>query len=185
MTPQLAYQPGIVPRTAHLTEDQFDELLAASSRTSAPTSPAEAHLLSCEQCAAELASLRESLALFRQASTAHADHELRQLPQMSIPARRPLLTPTAQTTWAFAAAATFLVALLPMQSFRQHNLQPAPAVAASVASSSAESDDALLEDINQELSASVPAPMQALADPTAISSATTAASVSTSGQRKD
>jgi hypothetical protein len=137
-------------------------------------------VLSCEQCAAELASLRESLSLFRQASIAHADHELRQMPQISIP-RLPLLTPAAQATWAFAAAATFLVALLPMQSFRQHPLQPAPAVAASVASPSAESDDALLDDINQELSASVPAPMQALADPTA----TTAASVSTSNQRKD
>jgi hypothetical protein len=181
MTPQLAYQPGIAPRIAHLTEDQFGELLAACSQTSDPASPAEAHLLSCEQCAAELVNLRESLSLFRQASVAHADNVLRQLPQMSIPIRRPLLTPGAQATWAFAAAATFLVALLPMQSFRQHPLQPAPAVATSVAGPSAESDEALLEDINQELSASVPAPMQALADPTA----TTAASVSTSDQRKD
>ena len=185
MTPQLA----LVPKTAapvmqHLTEDQFGELLAASSRTPG-TSPAAAHLLACEQCASELASLRESLSFFRQASTTHADHELRQLPQMSIPARRPLLTPATQATWAFAAAATFLIALLPMQSFRQHTLQPQPAVASSAASATAESDDALLDDINQEISASVPAPMQSLADPTAISSATTAASVSTSDQRKD
>jgi hypothetical protein len=181
MTPPLAFQPGTVPFTAHLTEDQFGELLAASSRTSAPTtSPTEAHLLACEQCAAELAGLRQSLSLFRQASTAHADHELRQLPQMSIPARH-LLTPAAQATWAFAAAATFLIALLPMQSFRQHTLQQAPTVAATASNPAAESDDALLNDINQEVSASVPAPMQALADPTAIA----AASVSTSTQRKD
>jgi hypothetical protein len=190
MTPQLALVPNPAapasPNLAqHLTEDQFGELLSASSRAPG-TSPADAHLLACAQCAAELAGLRESLSFFRHASTAYANNELRQMPQMSLPVRRPLLTPATQTTWAFAAAATFLIALLPMQSFRQHTLQPPPAVAASASSPAAESesDDALLNDINQEVSASVPAPMQALADPTAISAAT-AASVSISDQRKD
>lgn len=184
MTPQLALVPNnTAPANPHLTEDQFGELLASSSRTS-ETSAAEAHLLACEQCAAELASLRESLSLFRHASTAYANDQLRQMPQMSIPVRRPLLSPAAQTTWAFAAAATFLIALLPMQPYRQAALQPASSTVASTVSPATQSDDALLDDINQEVSASVPTPMQALADPTA-SSVTTAASVSTSDQRKD
>ena len=182
MTPRLALVPNAAPANSHLTEDQFGELLSPSSRTSG-ASAAETHLLACEQCGAELASLRESLSLFRHASTAYANDQLRQMPQMSIPVSRPLLTPATQATWAFAAAATFLIALLPMQAFRQHTLQPQPAAASSVASPAAgsESDDALLSDINQEISASVPAPMQALADP----SATIATPVPTSDQRKD
>jgi hypothetical protein len=182
----MALEPGIAAATAlgsaHLTEDQFGELLAASSQTALGASRAQAHLLSCEQCAGELASLRQSLSLFRQASTTYANNELRQLPQMPIPARPPLLFPVqAQAYWAFAAAAIFLVALLPMQSFRQHALQPQQTVTASGSSVSAESDDALLKDISQEVSVSVPAPMQALADPTA----GIPAPVQTSDQRKD
>jgi hypothetical protein len=188
MTPQLALVPRIATHAAHLTEDQFGELLAASSRTAASgNSDAQAHLLSCERCAAELASLRESLSLFRQASAAYANDELRQLPQMPIPARRPMLSPMpAQAYWAFAAAATFLVALLPMEAFRQHTLQPQQAIVTTMTSVSAESDDALLEDINQKVSASVPSPMQALADPAAdVTSTGIASSVPTSDQRKD
>jgi hypothetical protein len=181
MTPRLALVPNTpAPVTQHLTEDQFGELLATPLRAS-HASPAQAHLLSCEQCADELATLRQSLSLFRQASTAYANNELRQMPLMSIPIRRPLLSPASQATWAFAAAATFLIALLPMQSFRQQPLQSQPAVSSTALSASAESDEDLLNDINQEISASVPAPMQALADPTA----TTAASVQTPNQRKD
>jgi hypothetical protein len=189
MTPQLALVPNSAnPHpTQHLTEDQFGELLSESSPTPG-ASPATAHLLACEQCASELATLRQSLSLFRHASTAYANNELRQMPQMSLPVSRPLLTPVTQATWAFAAAATFLIALLPMQAYRQHTLQPARAIAAGPSSLAAESesDDALLNDINQEVSASVPAPMQALADPLAdASSNEIAASVSTPNQRKD
>ena len=66
MTPQLALQPQIAasqsqthlsPQSPHLTEDQLDQLLARSANCAA--SPAEAHLLACDQCAAELAGLRE------------------------------------------------------------------------------------------------------------------------------
>jgi hypothetical protein len=52
----------------------------------------------------------------------------------------------------------------------------------------AESDEALLEDVNREESASVPAPMQTLADPTdsvASTSADIETSIQTSDQRKD
>ena len=184
MTPQLALEPGITAGTAHLTEDQFSELLAASSQSAPGALHAEAHLLSCEQCAAELVSLRQSISLFQMASTTYANNELRQLPQMAVPVRR--VSPMqVQAYWAFAAAATFLVALLPMQAFRQHTLQPQQVVASSTTSASVDSDDALLADINQEISASVPAPMQALADPTAgFSSTSIATTVLNPDQRK-
>jgi hypothetical protein len=180
MTPQLTPQPDTA-RNTHLTEDQFGELLSASTNAAVlPTSPAEAHLLACEECAAELASLRESLTLFRHASSAYADNQLRGLPQLSIPAR-PAHALTLEPAYWAAAAAILLAAFLPLQTLRQHPVQTAPPVAATVADRPAGSDEALLEDINREISASVPTPMQALADPTA----GMAASVQNSTQRKD
>lgn len=194
MTPELRLQPDTTARRpmgeGHLTEEQFGELLSASARGPAANSLlAEAHLQSCEQCAAELASLRECLLLFREASTAFADNELRRMPQVTLPARRPMFLPVVEPGyWVLAAAAIFLAALLPMQVLRQHTVQPASAVAASTSSATAESDEALLEDVNREESASVPAPMQTLADPTdsvASTSADIETSIQTSDQRKD
>jgi hypothetical protein len=195
MTPKLALLPDTAARRpigdGHLTEEQFGELIAASAKTTAAdTSPAEAHLRSCEQCTAELASLRECLTLFREASTAYADSELRRIPQVTLPARRPMLLPVIAPAYWLAAAAIFLAALLPMQTLLRHKVQPAQAVAASAPSASvgSESDEALLDDVTREESASVPAPMQALADPATSASSTSTGietSTQTSDQRKD
>jgi anti-sigma factor RsiW len=177
MTPQLTLHPS----SAHLTEDQFGELLA---QTSGPTLEAvEAHLLACEQCASELANLRDSLSLFRQASNTYADNELRRLPPVSMPARG-VLSPAFAPTYLLTAAALFLAAILPMQSLRQHTFSAAPAVSAGTPESASQSDEALLEDVDSYTSASVPAPMQALADPN-LSSAGISSTNQNSDQRKD
>ncbi len=140
MTPELALQSDTTARRpmgeGHLTEEQFGELIAASARTAAETSPAEAHLRSCEQCAAEIAGLRECLSLFREASTAYADSELRRMPRIVLPARRLLLFPVLEPAYWVAAAAIFLAALLPMQTLHRHTVQPAQAVAAGAPSAS-------------------------------------------------
>jgi anti-sigma factor RsiW len=165
----------------HLTSDQFGDLM-----TGAATGPVEAHLDACGQCAAEAASLRDSISLFRQASTAYAEDQLRALPPLTIPSRR-LHSPSMQPTFWAVAAALLLAAFLPMQSLhRQQVVQPvASATAASIASqdqvSTQESDEALLQDVDREASASLPVSMQALADPTADHSY----SIQTSSQRKD
>jgi hypothetical protein len=172
MTPQLA---------THLTEDQFGELLSRSKDS--PSAPAEAHVLACEQCASELASLRESLSLFRQASNTYADKELRRLPPISLPTRR---SPAMEPAYWAATAALVLAAFLPMQMMHRQSLQAAPAVAITVAVRPAQTDEALLEDVNQAISASVPTPMQSLADPTAdVASVDIDSSIPTSTQRKD
>jgi anti-sigma factor RsiW len=152
-------------------------------------SQAEAHLLVCEQCAAELASLREAISLFREASNAYADEELRSRPRWILPARRSHSQSLVPAYWV-AAAAMFLTALLPLQVMRRHTHAPPAAgvssVAASNAASNAQSDEALLEDVNSEISASVPTSMQALADPSDdASTASIATSDTTSNQRKD
>jgi hypothetical protein len=101
-----------------------------------------------------------------------------------------MLLPVIAPAYWLAAAAIFLAALLPMQTLLRHKVQPAQAVAASAPSASvgSESDEALLDDVTREESASVPAPMQALADPATSASSTSTGietSTQTSDQRKD
>jgi hypothetical protein len=189
MTPQLALEPTIAGHLGgpHLTEEQFGELLAQpAGPVNSAIVAAEAHLLTCEQCAAELTALRASLSLFREASTAHADNVLRRLPQITVPVRG-IFSPALQRAYLATAAATvFLAALLPMQMLRQHAARSSAAVSASAPGSLAESDEALLDDVDRDASASVPSPMRALADPTAIpSSPGFDSSISSSDQRKD
>src|SRR4051812_7171096 len=142
------------PSSTHLTEEQFGELLAPSPESSDRTL-AEAHLASCEQCSAELASLRDSLSLFRTATGVYAENEFRRLPQWSaprIPARRPSFQPAY---WA-AAAALLLAAILPLQMFHRHAPDQAAAVAAAQPQHLTESDEALFESVNNEISEAVP-----------------------------
>jgi anti-sigma factor RsiW len=182
--PQPSAQSGIAG-CAHLTGEQFGELLARSANSPQPSDLlAETHLRTCEQCSAELASLRESLALFREASTAYADRELRLLPPWRIPVRHHVAQPAY-----FAAAAILLISLIPMQMahHRSHPPNPAAAVGSVVVAAgdqAAESDDALLEDVSSEASASVPTPMQALDNP-GVATESSAESTDTSDQRKD
>lgn len=178
MTPQTHIAPP-----AHLTSAQMESLFASSSALPA----AEAHLLRCEACAAELANLRDSLSLFRQASSNHASRELSTLAPLSLP-NRSLLFPALQPAHWVAIAATLLIALLPLQTLRQRPLQSASAVASvsdsAQSQSEIQSDVALLNDVDREVSASVPTPMQALADPTQ-SGDSASVDIQASGQTPD
>jgi anti-sigma factor RsiW len=189
MTPQLVPQPRTALGEGHLTGEQFGELLSRSTEAagSEPTL-AEAHLLTCEACATELASLREVITLFRDASNAYAEEELRGIPRFELPRRRVLPHFFVQASW-LAAAAMFIVALLPLQVLLRHAARTQAAVSSATASDTgrtAQSDEALLDDVNRELTATVPTSMQALDDPS--DDATVARSESsnaTSNQGKD
>lgn len=192
MSPHLDRQPESNQLTAHLTEDQFGKLLTRAAEDgngerTAVFSAAESHLEICAQCSAELAAMRNSLSLFRQATRAYADNELRSVPRVVVPVRS-RFSLTAQPVWlAAAAAALLLAAVLPLQLARQQTRHhPAAPVAAAKAAPATQSDEALLEDIDRDTSASVPASMQALADPTANGySNALSTSSQTSTQRKD
>lgn len=157
--------------SGHLTEAQFGELLAGpAKKADRPLTPAEHHVLTCEQCAAELASLRETLALFRGATTAYADDQLRNSAPIPVPAR--LFVSPALRPMYFAIAATLaLAAFLPMQTLHQRSRQAVVHQAAAATAVAGfqhyarESNEALLEDVDRAASASVPDSMQALADP--------------------
>ena len=167
----------IVPiSSAHLTEVQFGELLdgsadRATNQCARALTPAEEHVLVCEQCAAELASLREALLLFRGATRGYADDQLRDSAPVPIPAR-PLVSHVLRPVYFAVAAALALAAFLPMQMLHSRSRQATQQVATTstavdVQTYATESNEALLEDVDRAASASVPDSMQALADPAA------------------
>jgi hypothetical protein len=176
--------------TLHLSHEQLCDLILADlslqpegeswndpNDRNAESDVVHEHLRACLVCSAELRSLRDSLSHFRDASVSFARQEFAQ----SYAQRSSIAPPHSYLSqplyWA-AAAVVFVAALFPLSMHRQH---PTPPVAQTTASSlqTTESDEALLADIDQKLSADVPAPMAPLADPTAGTTSTT----STSDQR--
>jgi hypothetical protein len=175
--------------TLHLTHEQLCDLILADSSFSPEGEPwndlkaesdvVQEHLRACLICSAELRILRDSLSHFREASVSYARQEFAQ----SYAQRSSIAPPhsyLSQPLYWTAAAVVFVAALFPLSMHRQ---RPAPPVIRTTATSSSlqtrESDEALLADIDQKLSADVPAPMAPLADPTAGTTSTT----STSDQR--
>jgi hypothetical protein len=176
----------------HLTDEQMSDLVAAPTGSDPA---AESHLQTCAACAEELAGLREALSLFREASTAHADHELARLRNLDRPTYPVLPTrrPYAQALFWVTASAILMAAILPIEMHWQRNLSTPTSASAVASPDTAESDEALLEDVNSDLSHSVPASMQALDDPTGTAGSSSATSsdtltqstTQTSTQRKD
>ncbi len=164
----------------HLTHEQLcDVLLADSSLQPAGTDyhsdVVEQHLQACLICSAELKSLRDSLSHFRDASVAYSRQEFAQ----SYAQRSSIAPPhsfLSQPLYWAAAVVIFVAALFPITLHQQHS---ATVKSAAEASQMAESDEALLADIDQKVSADVPSPMEPLANPTD----TTTSTNSTSDQR--
>jgi hypothetical protein len=178
--------------TLHLSHEQLCDLILADlslqpeheswndpNDQNADSDVVHEHLRACLICSAELRSLRDSLSHFRDASVSYARQEFAQSY-----ARRSSIAPPhsflSQPLYWAAAAVVFVAALFPLS---MHRHRPAPAVIGTTVTSSprqtTESDEALLADIDQKLSADVPSPMEPLADPTAGATSTT----STSDQR--
>jgi hypothetical protein len=161
-----------------------------SSQATAPATSGfhvvEDHLRACPLCAAELSSLQVSLSNFQAATTSFANQELSLLRSLypnripsqikvrsiasanSHPATRIYHKPFA---WAIAAGlvvAASIGTLVPHGLRHQPALHAASAVVAAIHPSTpaAESDQALLEEVDDDLSSNVPSAMQPLSDPT-------------------
>jgi hypothetical protein len=175
----------------HLTHEQLcDVLLADSSLPSTAgadheTDVVDQHLQACLICAAELKSLRDSLSHFRDASVAYSRQEF-----AHSYARRSSIAPPhsvlSQPLYWAAAAVVFVAALFPIHLHQQQSAarsaaRSAAKAAALVPSQTAESDEALLSDIDRKVSADVPSAMEPLAYPTDSTTSLT----STSDQRKN
>ncbi len=171
--------------TIHLTHEQLCDLILADSSLSldgescnsswGKSDVVQAHLQACPVCSAELRSLRDSLSHFRNASISYARQEFAQSY-----AHRSSITPPhsylSQPLYWTAAAVIFVAALFPLSMHKQHPASLATATTTSAPSQTNESDEALLTDIDQKLSADVPSPMAPLADPTAGTISTTSSS---------
>lgn len=171
--------------TLHLTHEQLCDLILAerslpledesTDHLQHGSDIVQAHLQACSICSAELTSLRDSLSHFRDASVSYARQEFAQSY-----ARRSSIAPPhsylSQPLYWIAAAAVFVAALFPLSMHRQRPMTHAGMKTKLSSSQTTESDAAFLADIDQEISADVPAPMQPLADPTA--GTTSAASAS-------
>jgi hypothetical protein len=153
--------------TLHLTHEQLcDVILADSSLPREGTSTiVQDHLRACLHCSAELESLRASLSLFREASTSYAGQQFVRSCMKTGSIAPPQHFLTQPLYWA-AAAVLLVAASFPINLYRQQH-HPVPAATAVVAPYIAESNEALLEEVDQTLSADVPSPMEPLADPTA------------------
>jgi hypothetical protein len=162
--------------TLHLTHDQLCDLILADSSLPLEgefrndikndSDVVHEHLRACLVCSAELKILRDSISSFRDASTSFARQEFAQSY-----ARRSSIAPPhsylSQPLYWAAAAVVFVAALFPLTIHRQQPFSPMTAKSAAASPQTIESDEALLADIDQKVSADVPSPMEPLADPTA------------------
>jgi len=155
--------------TFHLTDQQMYDLLQPAGNE-----PAHLHLQTCTDCQAELTNLRESLLNFRDATTS--------LAAVAAPRYPPLASRAA--TWFFGAkvwAASFATATavlaISISVFHPIHSRPGTDTAATTsipqAALAVESDDALLDGIQQDLSTSIPPSLEPLAVPTASSETST------------
>jgi hypothetical protein len=177
----------------HLSHEQICDLLLSDRLAAAPAVDAaqelhQEHLQGCLICTSELELLRSSVTSFRTASVAVADRAMARRPLQAAFQAMDAKRSTRQLTPAFFWAATALIftAAIPLGLFHTNlnpflkheaavvatnNTDSSTAATGSAANdtiasnASIESDEALLEGINQDLSASIPSPMQALAGP--------------------
>jgi hypothetical protein len=160
----------------HLTHEQLCDLVLAESSLPLEgrsrndlegTSVVQAHLRACPVCSAELRSLRDSLSNFRDASVSFARQEFAHSYARRSSSIAPPHSYLSQPLYWAAAAVVFVAALFPLSMHRQRPVAPVTAAVSSGPSQITESDEALLADIDQKVSADVPSPMEPLADPTA------------------
>jgi anti-sigma factor RsiW len=120
------------------------------------------HLAECVACRAEVARLEHGVAIFRSAALDWSSQCLATRPQrlQSVPLRR---LPIVAMRWTLATAVPLvllLLALLPLHLFRLSGPQIThPAMQISAAQIS---DDALLEQVDEQVSVAVPSSMESL-----------------------
>ncbi len=143
----------------HLTTSQLDALLFDTEAAAS-----NQHLRTCEACAAELASLRDTFASLRSATAAAAAHH------QLLAARPQRSSMPMRLVGSLATAALILGIGLPIALHHATPVRPAviaqqipQATAAKPSSSTTLSDDQLLTTVQGDLSASVPDPMLPLA----------------------
>ncbi len=114
------------------------------------------HLTECADCRSAVARLEHGVAIFRSAAVEWSSECLSTRPQqLTTSAKRGF--PLLALRWAVAAALPVLLLVFALFSFRPSSTRPVPTITASDIS-----DDALLEQVDQQLSVAVPSSMESL-----------------------
>jgi hypothetical protein len=119
------------------------------------------HLTECDECRAAVAQLEDGLGVYRKAVVQWSAESLATRPQQFITARK---QPVLSLRWAMAAVipvVLVLIALLPFRASTPRPAQPVAQISTAQIRSDA-GDDALLDQVDQQISAAVPSPMESL-----------------------
>jgi hypothetical protein len=173
--PDLSWYPDAYPGK-HLSAAQIDGLLHGDAGQGEADEAVAQHLHRCPLCAAELAELRGSIGLLRTAATEFAvrstaaRHEGIRLAK-PVPARATRNLRWMPATLALAASLAVAAGLAPVSSLVRAHFSAikaaAPRAVGRTPEHSVADDDALLREIDQQLSTSVPTALEPLADPAA------------------
>ena len=143
------------PSTNHLTTEQIYDLLALPGQDK-PEQGIATHLHTCAECQQEVATLRSALTGFRVATTGLAATQQLTQPRRAPVPRNTFAGMSFQVFAASCATALVLITTSVTLFAPHHPTAPAPTVNSVTATRvAAESDDALLNGIEQDLSAPV------------------------------
>ena len=132
--------------TPHLTHQQQEDYLLNQRSPSMLQ-----HLAACPACREAVAHLQQTLSAYRAVAVEYTAQTLATRPRVPLSRPRPAL----DLRWALAALLPLLLlmlALLPFHFKTARPAQPGPAL----------SDDALLEQVDEQLSTAVPSSMESL-----------------------
>jgi predicted anti-sigma-YlaC factor YlaD len=110
------------------------------------------HLTECEECRAAVAQLEHGLGVYRNAAVQWSAQSLANRPQQFITAKK---QPLLSLRWAMAAIIPIVLLLIALLPFRASNPPPARPQAQI-------SDDALLDQVDEQISIAVPSSMESL-----------------------
>jgi predicted anti-sigma-YlaC factor YlaD len=110
------------------------------------------HLTECDECRAAVAQLEHGLGVYRKAALQWSAESLATRPQQFITAKR---QPILSLRWAMAAMIPIVLLLIALLPFRVSSPRPAQPAAQI-------SDDALLDQVDEQLSVAVPSSMESL-----------------------
>jgi hypothetical protein len=114
------------------------------------------HLTECAECRAAVAQLEHGLGVYRKAAVQWSAESLATRPQQFITARR---QPILSLRWAMAAIIPIVLVLIALLPFRASSPRPAQP-AAQIRNDAG--DDALLDQVDAQISAAVPSSMESL-----------------------
>jgi hypothetical protein len=110
------------------------------------------HLSECAECRAAVAQLEHVVGVYRKAAVQWSAESLATRPQQFITAKK---QPVLSLRWAMAAIIPIVLVLIALLPFRASSPRPAQPAAQI-------SDDALLDQVDEQISAAVPSSMESL-----------------------